>query len=68
MSEFPDWWPENPYPKSLFSMTAEEYAAKVPDNDTRTAISGLVGRVVWNTAARSILNALKCQKELEEKE
>ena len=54
---FPDWWPENPYPEDIFPMTTDEYIAAIPDEDTRTAISGCLGRVFWNTASLAILEA-----------
>ena len=40
--------PENPYPEDIFPMQIWDYAEAVPDEEQRTAISGCVGRYVWN--------------------
>ena len=50
----PEWWPENPYPESVFPMTTDEYCEAVPDGDLRTAISGCLGRVFWDVASEDI--------------
>ena len=46
----PDWWPQNPYPESVFPMMREDYAEVVPDEKTRTALSGMLGREFWEIA------------------
>ena len=55
----PNWWPQNPYPKSIFPMPREKYIKIVPDPKTRTALSGMLGREFWNIASESIWNAIK---------
>ena len=50
----PDWWPENPYPESVFPMKEERYAEVVPDPHTRTALSGCLGRGFWEAASETI--------------
>ncbi len=54
----PAWWPENPYPKSVFPMQDEEYLKIVPDPHVRTALSGCLGRLFWNIASESIWAAV----------
>ena len=44
----PDWWPQNPYPESVFPTTIEEYVEFIPDTHNRSAISGCLGRYFWN--------------------
>lgn len=53
----PDWWPENPYPKSIFPMQRDKYAEIVPEPNTRTALSGMLGREFWEIASNQILLA-----------
>jgi hypothetical protein len=62
--ETPEWWPECPYPKSIFPMTIDEYCDAIPDENLRTAISGYLGRIFWELASKSIWEALK-ENELE---
>ncbi len=50
----PFWWPENPYPEDIFPMQRESYATIVPDPMTRTALSGMLGRLFWGIASDSI--------------
>jgi len=50
----PAWWPENPYPESIFPMTGDEYVQAIPDPQLRTAISGSLGRLFWNVASEAI--------------
>ena len=50
----PTWWPENPYPESIFPMTIEEYVDAVPDPKLRTAISGCMARFGWKVASDQI--------------
>ena len=50
----PEWWPECPYPKSVFPMTIDQYVEFIPDNKSRTAISGLLYREGWNVANKQI--------------
>lgn len=52
---FPDWWPECPYPTDIFPMSMGEYAKIVPDDATRTALSGMLGRFFWQMTTASIL-------------
>jgi hypothetical protein len=54
----PSWWPQNPYPETIFPMKAEEYPAVVPDPHQRTALSGMLGREFWDIASESILAEL----------
>lgn len=50
----PSWWPECPYPKTIFPMTEEDYVEAVPDPKLRTALSGCLGRHFWNLAEEEI--------------
>ena len=59
MTSFPPWWPTNPYSATVFPMTDEEYSAAVPDDDTRTAISGRCARLGWESAEVWILDAIR---------
>jgi len=54
----PAWWPDNPYPESMFPMTDDEYVKAIPDPKMRTAISGCLGRLFWDIASESIYNAM----------
>jgi len=54
----PEWWPKNPYPQDIFTMTGGQYAEATPDHDLRTAISGYNGRRFWEIAAETIYDAL----------
>ena len=58
MKNFPEWWPENPYPEDIFPTTSKEYADIIPDPATRSAISGMLGREFWGNASRVIWEAL----------
>ena len=58
-----EWWPENPYPENIFTMTMDEYVAAVPDGALRTAISGCLGRYFWDLASWEILRAIKTYLE-----
>ena len=64
MKAKPKWWPQNPYPESIFPNQVEDYAKIVPDPKMRTALSGVLGREFWNIASNSIWDAL--QNHLEE--
>lgn len=57
--EKPKWWPENPYPKSVFPMEDAEYLKIVPDPKIRTALSGCLGRRFWETASETIHDNFK---------
>lgn len=57
--ENPDFWPENPYPKSVFTMPSERYIEVVPDPDIRTGLSGMLGREFWDIASEEIWEAIK---------
>ena len=56
--EKPEFWPPNPYPESIFPMPREKYSEIVPDPNTRTALSGMLGREFWEIASESIWDAL----------
>lgn len=56
--ERPEWWPENPYPEIVFTMTEEEYLEAVPDPLERTRISGFLGRFFWEIAENQIYEAV----------
>lgn len=56
VSEKPSFWPENPYSETIFPMQRERYAEIVPDPDTRTALSGMLGREFWEIASEAILD------------
>ncbi len=55
----PNWWPENPYPESVFPMKESEYPALVPDEKTRTALSGMLARRTWNVCSDEIWELVK---------
>uniref|UniRef100_A0A6M3LR61 Uncharacterized protein n=1 Tax=viral metagenome TaxID=1070528 RepID=A0A6M3LR61_9ZZZZ len=55
----PEWWPENPYPESIFPMTDKEYLEAVPNPNLRTAISGFLYRAGWLVATKQISEALR---------
>ena len=57
MSNKPYWWPANPYPEDVFTMTEEEYVAAFPDERLRSAVSGYLGRLFWGIASESIHKA-----------
>ena len=59
MTKFPDWWPENLYPVEVFTMTDTEFEAALPDPIMRTRLSGYYGRLFWNIASKSILQAMQ---------
>ena len=59
----PEWWPENPYPESIFPMPRKDYAVIVPDPHTRSALSGMLGREFWEIASNTILAARDEQME-----
>ena len=59
----PGWWPQNPYPQDIFTMTREEYVKAVPDPALRTAISGCLGRLFWEICSESIWNAIEANQE-----
>lgn len=60
----PDWWPQNPYPKSIFPMPREDYSKIIKDPDKRSAVSGMLGREFWDIAERAIWHALRDEVEL----
>lgn len=55
----PEWWPDNPYPPSIFPMTTDEYVAAIPDTALRTAISGCMARFGWERAEDAIWKAMQ---------
>ena len=60
-NKLPDWWPENPYPEDVFTMTSEEYKAVWTDlsPEIQTSVSGYLGRIFWNIASKMIHQALE---------
>ncbi len=65
----PEWWPECPWPETVFSMTEEEYVNAVPDPATRTAISGFLMRRGWEVASQDIHESIvgRLVRKLEER-
>ena len=59
----PSFWPDNPYPTSVFPMERDNYAEVVPDPDQRCALSGMLGREFWDIASNSIWAALQSHIE-----
>lgn len=59
----PDWWPENPYPESIFRMTDDQFASAIPDENLRTSISGYCARLFFGIASREIFKAYKSNHE-----
>lgn len=57
--EKPTWWPDNPYPETIFPMKRERYPEIVPDPELRTALSGCLGHLFWDIASESIWHRLK---------
>lgn len=55
----PYWWPENPYPETVFPMHLDEYIEIVPNPRTRTALSGCLGREFWGIASKTIWDYYK---------
>ena len=51
--------PENPYPESIFPATVEDYINLIPNDKNRTAISGLLGRMVWAKVYQSIMDSVE---------
>ena len=68
MSEKPSWWPQNPYPEDIFTMTREQYIEAVPDPGLRTAITGCLARWAWGVASDMIWDALRAEQERREEE
>ncbi len=64
MSDKPKWWPDNPYPKSVFPLDRDKYSEIVPDEPTRTALSGMLGREFWNITSNGIWEAVKAELAL----
>jgi len=56
---WPEWFPNNPYPAAIFPMTAVEYKKAVPDDMSRTAVSGHVGRAVWDIAVEAVMGTIR---------
>jgi hypothetical protein len=52
-------FPENPYPKSIFPMSDEEYVKAIPDERLRTAISGYMARFGWNIAFKQMKETIE---------
>jgi hypothetical protein len=51
-------WPDNPYPEKIFPMDMDRYVKAVSDPVLRTAISGCIGRWVWDVASAAIGKAI----------
>jgi hypothetical protein len=49
--------PKNPYPEEVFSLKLEQVKDIVPDPDQRTAISGAIGRHVYQFCQHDMLKA-----------
>ena len=62
--EKPDWWPECPYPESVFPLDISEYEKIVPDPNIRTALSGCLGRLFWEMASSAIWVAMKDEDDV----
>lgn len=60
---YPEWWPECPWPKDIWTMTDDEYAKAIPDGHLRTAISGFLMRKGWELACEDIRKRLLEQFE-----
>ncbi len=58
-AEKPNWWPDCPYPESVFPSGIDRYVELVPDPHARCGLSGVLGRQFWNIASESILQALQ---------
>lgn len=50
----PDWWPSNPFPASVFTLTAEQLRALIPSDLMRTGVAGLLMRQGWELASEAI--------------
>ena len=50
----PSFWPENPYPESVWPMTMDDVAYEIRDPDMLTAISGSMGRHFYNLALEDV--------------
>ena len=48
-----------PWPEDIWTMTIEEYVAAIPDTKLRTAISGLLMRMGWNSAMDAVKRAIE---------
>ena len=55
--------PENPYPKDLFPMTTEDYAKAIPEPNMRTAVSGCIGRWMFDLNKRVFLENIQHEFE-----
>jgi hypothetical protein len=59
----PDWWPKNPYPEDIFTGRRDEYVKLIPDEHTRTKVSGILGRVFWQIASDMIWDSMVASQE-----
>ena len=59
----PPWWPENPYPTTVFTMTEIEYKELEMDDLTKSRISGFIARWAWDLASTQILEAWGREQE-----
>jgi len=50
----PSFWPENPYPESVWPMTMDDVSYEIRDPDMLTAISGSMGRHFYNLALEDV--------------
>lgn len=58
----PEWWPGNPYPARVFTMTEDELCALIPDAMMRTRIAGFLMREAWELASTACFEALEATK------
>lgn len=61
----PDWWPRNPYPESIFPLSTKALPDLIPDEKTRTSVTGCLARVFWNLASDEIFKRYEESREVE---
>ncbi len=59
----PNWWPDNPYPQKIFTMSESRFEEALPDPAVRTGVAGMLGREFWDIASKSIWDALQNAKD-----
>ena len=59
----PSWFPECPYPESLFTMTEKEFIEVLPNPLARSRVSGYLGRLFWNMCSNEIYERWVQQQE-----
>jgi hypothetical protein len=55
----PEWWPQCPWPESVWPMTDKEYVKAIPDPKLRTAISGFLMRKGWEVFEHQLIKIIK---------